>query len=794
MSCKSPGEIERYIAAEVDRRVAERLGQIENSLPHGPTGDRRVAATLQETNARLEALIDAIPDKVLFKDAQLRILMVNKAAEKIMGLPREDLLGKTTEEILPSEAAALCRASDEQAIRSRNLVHADETLVTSAGKTINLDTIKAPIHDEHGNLHGLVVVSRDITERRKAERALLISEQRMSRAQETAHVGSWEWNTVGNELYWSDEVYRIYGRNPDDLVTSFQYVKEAMHPDDLEPFLQAINAAIYHRQPFRMDYRLIRPDGKERTIHTIGEVSYDAAGNPLGMSGTIQDITEIRNAEQQLQLFAYLVNQSNDAISIVDLATGRISFVNEQACRNLQYTREELLAMRPEDFSVRPSGFFRRHFQELQQTRTLLAEDYHRRKDGTTFPVEINVKYARVNHREYAVAVIRDISERKRMEQEIQKRQRLESLGILAGGIAHDFNNILTVILGNIEMAGTLLPPGDKAGRRITVAAQATLRARGLSQQLLTFAKGGAPIKKTVSVLQLVEESAGLAVRGSNVKCEHFFPDDLWPIEADESQLHQVLNNLAINALQAMPQGGILEISAVNQYVQRDKVPGLAEGRYVRIAFKDQGTGIPEEHLEIIFDPYFTTKEKGSGLGLTISFSIIQRHGGVITVDSRPGKGSTFALFLPASEKNENDSETAECDKITTGTGRILVMDDDASLNAIASEMLQHLGYRVETVRDGAEAVGAYQKALAAGEPFTAVITDLTVPAGLGGKETVRLLLDLHPQAKVIVSSGYANAPVMSDYARYGFKGVIPKPYKLTELSRTLQKVIGNGK
>jgi two-component system, cell cycle sensor histidine kinase and response regulator CckA len=322
------------------------------------------------------------------------------------------------------------------------------------------------------------------------------------------------------------------------------------------------------------------------------------------------------------------------------------------------------------------------------------------------------------------------------------------------------------------------------------LAEKASARARGLAQQLLTFAKGGAPVKKVLPLPHLLEEPVQLALRGSTVKSEFHPPDDLWPVEVDEGQFSQVISNLVINAVQAMRAGGLLRISAGNEYVEGNNPLGLGQGKYVRIEVSDQGIGIPEEYLDKIFDPYFTTKETGSGLGLAICYSVIKKHGGMITVDSAQGRGSTFLLYLPAAAGEPAVVEGERKEAIKPGAGRILVMDDDAFVNEVAADLLQYLGFDPETVTNGDEAIAAYQRALAAGEPFAAVITDLTVPDGMGGEETARRILEIDPAAKVIVSSGYANDPIMANHAAYGFKGVIPKPYRTADLSRTLQEVL----
>ncbi|MEJ2431236.1 MAG: PAS domain S-box protein [Deltaproteobacteria bacterium] len=594
----------------------------------------------------------------------------------------------------------------------------------------------------------------------------------------------------GSYIYVSPACEKITGYEQEYFRDAGQLV-EIAHPNDRELVEKHVEEHLHETSKYlELEYRIFNRKGEERWIAHACRPVYSKDGRYMGRRASNRDITERKSIEQQMALFVNLVDRSNDGISVVDLATGRIILVNEKFCRNLQFTREELLSMCPEDISTKPSGFFDRHFQELRKSGTFLGDDRHRRKDGTTFPVEVSVKHTKVNGREFAVAVIRDISERKRLERELRKAQKLESLGHLAGGIAHDFNNILTAILGNINLAQMYLPQGNKAADRLGIAEQASIRARGLAQQLLTFAKGGAPIKKTISVQHLVREAVDLAIAGSTVRGEYIFSNDLWPIEADEGQLNQAINNLALNAVKAMPEGGVLTVTAENESLLRGNNLGLQAGKYVRIAIKDQGGGIPAKDQENIFDPYFTTKEEGSGLGLSITFSIVKRHGGTITVESMLGKGSTFSILLPASKKRKVAPKAAELREVIAGTGRILIMDDEESVREVEAEMLRHLGYHVETVRDGAEAITAYQQALAAGRPYDVVITDLTVPAGMGGKETVQKLVEIDQQAKVIVASGYAHDPVISDYATYGFKGVIPKPFRLNDLSKTLQEVL----
>ena len=382
----------------------------------------------------------------------------------------------------------------------------------------------------------------------------------------------------------------------------------------------------------------------------------------------------------------------------------------------------------------------------------------------------------------------RDISERKRAEHELLRAQKLESLGVLAGGIAHDFNNLLTGILGNISLAKTLLPPGHKAAERLEAAATASTRAQELTRQLLTFSRGGAPIKKIASIAELLKDSVTFATRGSKVRCEFAVPENLWHVDVDIGQIDQVINNLVINAVQAMPDGGVLTVKAANLTVTGSPGLPLKKGEYVRIAIKDTGVGVPQEHLQKIFDPYFTTKEKGTGLGLASAYSVIRKHDGLMTVESEIGVGSAFTFYLPATPKVAVVEEPDE-EKSLRGRGTILVMDDDVMILDLAGELLAILGYEAAFAKNGDVAVGMYKDALTDKRPFDAVVMDLTIPGGLGGKETVKRLLEIDPCAKAIVSSGYSNDPIMAEYEKHGFVGALPKPYNINDMGKLLKKI-----
>lgn len=380
------------------------------------------------------------------------------------------------------------------------------------------------------------------------------------------------------------------------------------------------------------------------------------------------------------------------------------------------------------------------------------------------------------------------VETRQQLETQMQK---LESLGVLAGGIAHDFNNLLTAILANINFVSIRLNNDDRARLMLLEAEKACNRAQYLTKQLLTFSRGGAPVKNIVNPVEVITDSAQFAILGSRARCEFVFPDDLWSVDIDEGQIGQAINNLVINAVQSMPEGGTITITASNFDVTEESVPPLRKGPYVKISIADSGTGIAEEYLQRVFDPYFTTKQNGSGLGLAVTYSIINKHDGHITVSSERGTGTVFEIYLPATQQKVFREKPVDR-PIPAGKGHILFMDDEEMVTAVAVEILQEYGYEVTPAGDGKDAIDLYKKMMDSGNPFDLVIMDLTVPGGMGGKETIEKLLEIDPDVKAIVSSGFSNDHVLSDFRQYGFKGIIAKPYKVNELCETVHRVINN--
>lgn len=375
--------------------------------------------------------------------------------------------------------------------------------------------------------------------------------------------------------------------------------------------------------------------------------------------------------------------------------------------------------------------------------------------------------------------------------EEVLRVRKLESLGVLAGGIAHNFNNVLTGIMASVSLARDKAGPGSEVDHILQAVESASAVAKNMAQELLIFAKGGSPVRRLMQVGPVIKEYAVLATRIKGVRCEFRIQDALAGVEADEGQLGLVIKHMVVNAVQAMPEGGVIKISAENVLLEPASEIPLKEGAYVRILIEDSGEGIPEEVLPKIFDPYFTTRDKGAGLGLAVSYSVIKKHDGHITVKSRPCGGSAFSIYLPASSIKESPGKGCPGAGEARAKGKLLVMEDEEIVRNILAIILRDMGYDAEFASEGKRAVELYLKAKESGRPFDAVILDLVVPGGMGGEATLRKILETDPGVKAVVSSGYSDDPIIADYGKYGFKAVLAKPYKARELSEVLRGLIG---
>ncbi|NMC75198.1 MAG: PAS domain S-box protein, partial [Geobacteraceae bacterium] len=635
----------------------------------------RVAA--EKEAAFFRALIEYTREPVYVLDIEDgKMFYVNPAACSHYGIDLETMKTMRIPDWDPTFDMGRLPGIREQ-LKLGNLLRFETTHRVASGELIPVEVTSSYLkfggrEYSAGNFH-------DIRERKAMEAALRESEKNLLEAQRIAKVGNWTRDLSGNLLYASAECRRIFGREAGVGSGTFESFLELVHPDDRDGIRAAFEGIVRTGQPFTVDFGIIRPDGTERIVRARAEKTPGEPGVPEKIIGTVQDITEQRQAE----------------------------------------------------------------------------------------------------------------ADRIELERQMLTMQKLESLGVLAGGIAHDFNNLLTGIVGNLSMMRMGLPADHPLHDRIGRCEKAVQQATGLTCQLLTFSRGGEPVKKVLDVGRVIRDSVSLSLHGSNVAVETKISDDLWPIEADEGQLGQVFNNLLINADQSMPQGGVVRVEACNQHLSANRVPSLAPGRYVLVSVIDQGTGIPPENLDRIFDPYFTTKKSGTGLGLTALHSIVRKHGGQVLVTSRLGVGSVFRVYLPACGQGtaaEGGAERAGASPFPTGECFVIVMDDEEIIRDMAREMLSLLGCRAAVCSCGEEAIELYRDAWERGERPDAVIMDLTVPGKMGGLEASAALRDLDPEALLIVSSGYSNDPVLSDFRKYGFFECLAKPFRLEDLGAVLKR------
>ena len=599
----------------------------------------------------------------------------------------------------------------------------------------------------------------------------------------------------------SDNVLKFLGYTTDDFISGNVLWQDIVHPEDMSSFeAEQSLCGKQGAQELIRQYRLKTKSVEYRWFETRTSTLVDTHGNITHCQKAVLDITKFKLMEDRLKegenKFRTLFDLAEDAIFLLD--RDRIIDYNKKALEMFGCTAEQIIGKTMNEFSppVQPDGRYSNE-KAIEKINTAiynesqLFEWKYSKYDGTVFDAEVRPSTFRFGDNIFTQLLVRDMTYHKRMEEEIVKSKNLESIGTLAGGIAHDFNNLLMVIMGNISLAKLHLDPDSKAMERLSDAESASMAAKDLTQLLITFSRGGEPWKKVISIAPAIKSTARFVLSGSRIKCKYNLSDSLHAVYADEAQLRQVFHNIINNARESMTMGGVLTIRIDNVVItKKDKIP-LPYGDYIKISIEDKGTGIKDEHLSKVFDPYFTTKnmgvQKGMGLGLSVSYSIIKKHAGYIMLESTLGVGTTVYIYLPAYKK---ETEVVSKKKIIQARGRILVMDDVEEVRLVTSNMLIKLGYEVVCAEDGREAVEFYKQAGEVGSPFDAVILDLTVKGGMGGKEAIAELISVDPHVRALIASGYTDDPIMDNFMEYGFRGAVNKPYKMEELGEALNRLI----
>jgi PAS domain S-box-containing protein len=508
----------------------------------------------------------------------------------------------------------------------------------------------------------------------------------------------------------------------------------------------------------------------------------------------IRALAERNQARAELQeavgKMTDILEKTSDGFFAVD-RDWKFTFVNRQAEKLLDRHREDLIG---KDFWVELPEFTRDAFEK--NYRRAMSEQVAIEFEASDASGKVWFELLAYPSGGGVSVFLRDVTDRKRVEEERLTTGKLESLGTLAGGIAHDLNNLLTVISGNIGLA-QIEAPGSPANLLsfLSRAGEAAQHAAQLSNQLLTFSKGGTPLKRVVSISDLVTQAAEFSLHGSNLRSDLDIQAGLWRSPVDPAQIEQVINALIINAREAMPGGGIVRVSARNFEIDANSGLPIRPGRYVKVQVADNGGGIEKRLVTKIFDPYFTTKSTGTGLGLSISYSVVKKHGGLLHLERTSADGSTFTFYLPAADSEPPVPEpTLENEIFSFNHQRVLVMDDEAAIRDLTSELLGTLGYKVTTVPDGAEALKKYKLAMRTGETFQAVILDATIRGGMGGVATMERLRDLDPNVTAIICSGYSDDAALAEFLTYGFRAALPKPFTRHELANVLQRAFEPGK
>lgn len=757
-----------------------------------------IEQTLRESEARYRIFFEQAPDGILIADIETRkFLYANPAAAAMFGCDQAELLRLGVEDIHPPEALAAVVAEFMAQARGEKLM-APIIPCRRRDGTVFFADIKTTMARLDGRPCNIGFFT-DVTLRQQAEIRLAASEARFRELVDLLPLIVFEVDLSGRLTFVNRQAFTALGYRKASLPQGLNLL-DFLVLGDRDRAAGNMQRLFRGEAAQANEYRLQRKDGSSMPVISSSSVIFDQ-GRPVGLRGVILDISDRKLAEENLRRERDKLQGYLDVAGVMLLALNdrqEVAMINRKGCEILGLSEEEIVGR----------NWFKTFLPPEQ--RDEVAVIFDRLLAGEVEPAEYyenpvlaadgrlrmiawhNTVLREGDHVVGLLSSGEDITLRRQMEEELAKVQKLESVGLLAGGIAHDFNNLLTAILGNISLAKEYIRPEDALFPLLDDSEKASFRARDLTRQLLTFARGGVPVTETAALGNLIRDSAAFVLRGSSSTPDFFIPEDLWMVKIDKGQINQVIQNLVINAEQSMPRGGLVSVRCENVQLGPDVPVPLPAGDYVRVSVRDQGSGIPPENIGKVFDPYFTTKSGGSGLGLATVHSILRSHNGHISVETSPGGGTAFHVYLPALPfVRPVVSLVADRHELAIGPGRILVMDDESIVCNVVAAMLEKMGFAVDCVVDGSEALDLYFREKEAGRPYDVVVMDVTIPGGMGGEEAVARLLAVDPQARVIVASGYSRDPIVANFREYGFRAAIAKPFTVQDLSNVLREVLG---
>lgn len=750
---------------------------------------------LRESEENFRGLIEGSVQGMCIRKNK-RIIYANEALARMFGYSGEELMGMDVYDLVPPHSA--------QSIREvEHLPHvADFELegMKRDGTQIWYVATGSAIEWESGPAR--LITYLDSTVRKKAEEALRKSEASLTNAQRLAHVGSWDWDLISGQMHRSEEVYRILGVSAEETDLSYEAYLELVHADDWENVVRTFEASLAGRIRHQMDYRIIRPNGEIRVIREEGEVMFDDDGQPVSMSGTVQDITERKRTEDALrdseQKYRTIIDTANEGFWRLDTGL-KIIEVNDALCRMLKCSREDLIGMCP--FELREEVTDAAFESDIRTKLTSRDagkewEGRFRRLDGTLMDVRISgtTMWGDDGQPIGRFGFISDITEQKMRDEQLRQSQKMEAVGQLTGGVAHDFNNLLAIVLGNLELAEEMARDGKDVGPLLRNAISGTRRGADLTQRLLAYSRQQVLAPKVIDLNEVIAETTDLlgGTLGEHIEIERVIDNDLWSCKADPSQIESALVNLALNARDSMPRGGRLTIATSNANLDR-KAAAAAEvepGEYVALTVTDSGAGMPADILERIFEPFFTTKDvgEGSGLGLSMVFGFVKQSGGHVTVESEVGKGTTFRIFLPRSveAKPEIAPERPADSDAVTGEETVFVVEDDPDLRSLAATLLDSLGYKVLDAGCGSDALEILER----GGHVDLLLTDVILPGGMSGPELVEQVRRKRPDTKILYMSGYTEKSIDETAKINENEPFLQKPFRKRDLAVKVREVL----